>query len=90
MADDNKDNKKKEYLMKIAEATENGVFSNAVSVNMTGNECTIDFGYTLPNTEKPTIKITSRVHMTHPTAESLLKVLSNAILDFKNKKEQKQ
>jgi len=90
MAEDNKkDVKTKEYTVKMTEATENGAFANAVSVHFTGNECTLDLGYNLPNAEKPTIKIISRVHMTHKTAESLLKVLSNAVLDFKNKTKDK-
>lgn len=77
--------KQQEYLVKITETVENGSFVNAISVHFNGNECTLDLGYTLPNVEKPTIKVVSRVHMTHKTAESLLKVLSNALLDFKNK-----
>lgn len=76
---------KKQYLVKIGEAVEDGHFVNAISVHFNGNECVIDMGYTLPNAEKPTIKIVSRLNMTHKTAESFLKVLSNAMLDFKNK-----
>lgn len=79
------DEPKKQYLVKISEEVENGKFVNAISVHFNANECTLDMGYTLPNVEKPTIKIVSRVTMTHQTAESLLKVLSNALLDFKNK-----
>jgi hypothetical protein len=79
------DDQKKQYMVKISEEIENGKFVNAISVHFNGNECTLDMGYTLPNVEKPTIKIVSRLNMTHKTAESLLKVLSNALLDFKNK-----
>lgn len=81
MAEDSK----KQYLVKITEDVENGNFVNAISVHFNGNECVLDMGYTLPNAEKPTIKIVSRLNMTHRTAESFLKVLSNALLDFKNK-----
>lgn len=76
---------KQEYMVKISEQVETGIFANAVSVHFNGNECTLDLGYTLPNTDKPTIKIVARAHMTHKTAESLIHVLSNALLDFKNK-----
>jgi SepF-like predicted cell division protein (DUF552 family) len=76
---------KKEYMVKISEDTESGHFVNAISVHFNGNECVLDMGYTLPNAPKPTIKIVSRLNMTHKTAESFLKVLSNALLDFKNK-----
>jgi hypothetical protein len=81
---------KKQYLVKISEEVENGHFTNAVSVHFNGNECVLDMGYTLPNAEKPTIKIVSRINMTHKTAESFLKVLSNALLDFKNKNEKNE
>ena len=76
---------KKEYTVKISEEIEGGNFANAISVHFNGNECVIDMGYTLPNAPKPTIKVVSRTNMTHKTAESFLKVLSNALLDFKNK-----
>jgi len=79
---------KKEYMVKINEDVENGLFVNAISVHFNGNECVLDMGYTLPNAQKPTIKIVSRLNMTHKTAESFLKVLSNALLDFKNKTKQ--
>ena len=80
---------KKQYLVKISEEVESGKFVNAISVHFNGNECVLDMGYTLPNAEKPTIKIVSRANMTHKTAESFLKELSNALLDFKNKNEKK-
>jgi len=76
---------KKEYTVKISEDIEAGNFANAISVHFNGNECVIDMGYTLPNAPKPTIKVVNRTNMTHKTAESFLKVLSNALLDFKNK-----
>lgn len=85
MAEENK----KQYLVKIPEEVEGGNFVNAISVHFNANECVIDLGYTLPNAEKPTIKIVSRNNMTHRTAESFLKVLSNALLDFKNKNKEK-
>jgi len=79
---------KKEYTVKINESVENGFFVNAVSVHFNGNECVLDMGYTLTNAQTPTIKVVSRLNMTHKTAESFLKVLSNAMLDFKNKTKQ--
>ena len=90
MTDKTPDQKqKKEFVVRMTENIENGVFANAVSVHFNGNECTLDMGLTLPAAEKATIKIVSRTHMTHKTAESLLKLLSNAILDYKNKTEKK-
>ena len=82
------DNKPK-YKAKISEEVESGVYANAVSVHFNGNECILDLAYTLPATSEPTLKILSRVNMSHKTAESLLKVLSNAMLDWKNKNEKK-
>lgn len=79
-----KDEKPTQYKIKISEEMENGVYANAVSVHMNSNECILDMAYTLPNTQEPVIKIVSRVNMSHKTAESFLKVLSNAILDWKN------
>lgn len=81
---------KKQYVVKVTEEMENGRFVNAVSVHFNANECVLDMGYSLPNAEKPTIKVVSRLNMTHKTAESFLKVLSNAMLDFKNKSESKK
>lgn len=79
---------KKEYRVILPEALEGGVFANAVSVHFNNNECTIDLAYTLPNAKEPTLKIVSRVNMTHRTAESFLNVLSNALLDWKNKQKE--
>ena len=79
----------KQYKAKVTEEVEQGVYSNAVSVHFNQNECVIDFAYVLPNTKEPTLKVTSRVNMSHRTAESFLKVLSNAMLDWKNKSEKK-
>jgi hypothetical protein len=79
------DEQKKEYRVVLPENTENGVYANAVSVHFNNNECILDMAYTMPNTKEPTLKIVSRINMTHRTAESFLKVLSNALLDWKNK-----
>ena len=79
------DKKKKQYKVKIAEEMENGVYANAVSVHFNNNECILDMAYTIPNAPEPLIKVVSRINMSHKTAESFLKVLSNAILDWKNK-----
>lgn len=83
-----KEEKSSQYKIKIQEEIENGVYANAVSVHMNNNECIIDMAYTLPNMPEPVIKIVSRINMSHKTAESFLKVLSNAILDWKNKQKE--
>ena len=80
----NEENKKK-LQIKYDPSIEGGVYSNAVSVSSNKNEMIIDFGYILPNVKPSTIKIVSRVNLTQNTAESFLKVLSNAVLDMKNK-----
>ncbi|MBT4916911.1 DUF3467 domain-containing protein [Candidatus Peregrinibacteria bacterium] len=80
----------KKYNIKIPEDQESGVYSNAVSVHFNGNECIIDMAYVMPNVKEPTLKVVSRVNMSHRTAESFLKVLSNAMLDFKNKNDKKE
>lgn len=78
---------KKEYKVILPEGMEAGAYANAVSVHFNNNECVIDMAYTIPNSKEPTLKIVSRINMTHRTAESFLKVLSNALLDWKNKQE---
>ncbi len=78
---------KKSFKVKISEEIESGVYANAVSVNFNNNECIVDMAYNVPNNQDPTLKIVSRINMSHRTAESLLKVLSNALLDWKNKNE---
>jgi len=84
---DNKD--KKQFTIKIPESVEAGAYVNAISVHFNPNECIIDMGYSLPNSETPTIKVLSRVNMTHKTAESFINVLTNAMLDWKNKENKK-
>jgi hypothetical protein len=81
------DEQKKKLQVKYDPAIEAGVFSNAVSVSSNKNEMILDFGYILPNVNPSTIKIVSRVNLTQRTAESFLKILSNAVLDMKNKQE---
>lgn len=92
MADENKnaDAQKKQYKAKITEEIEAGVFANAVSVHFNADGCVLDMAYTLPNAPEPTVKIVSRINMSHRTAESMLKVLSNAFLDYQNKAKQAQ
>lgn len=75
------------YKVKVSEDIEAGVFANAVSVHFNNNECVVDLAYSVPNLPEPVIKVVSRVNMTHKTAESFLKVLSNAMLDWKNKQQ---
>lgn len=77
--------KEKKYKVKITEELESGVYANAISVHFNANECVLDMAYALPNMAEPMLKIVSRINMSHKTAESFLKVLSNALLDWKNK-----
>ena len=71
--------------LKVPEEQQQGVYANAVSVNLNQNEVIIDFGYIMPNVKPTAIKVVSRVNMTHKTTESFLKVLQNAVLDWRNK-----
>jgi len=76
---------KKKLQIKYDNDMETGVYSNAASVHLTKNEIVLDFGYVIPNVKPTTLKVVSRVNLNHAAAESLLKILSNAVLDFKNK-----
>lgn len=80
-----KEENQKHYKIKLPEELENGIYANAVSVHINNNECVIDFAYSLPNSPDAVIKVVSRINMSHKTTESFLNVLSNAILDWKNK-----
>lgn len=76
--------------MKFTEETEAGHYANAVSVHVNKNEIVLDFAYSMPNIvsdeeAEKLIKIVSRINLTHATAESFLKILTNAVLDWKNK-----
>jgi uncharacterized protein DUF3467 len=84
------DEKKQEFKVQITKENETGTYANAASVHFNGNECILDFAYRLPSMKEPTLKIVSRVNMSHRTAESFLNVLSNALLDFKNKQKDKE
>lgn len=86
MSDDNK----KKLQIKYDADMETGVYSNAASVHLTKNEIVLDFGYVIPNVQPTTLKVVSRVNLNHASAESLLKILSNAVLDFKNKNDKKE
>ena len=74
--------------VKVEPADEQGTYSNAVSVHVNKNEVILDFGYILPNMKPTTIKLVDRVNLSHATAESFLKVLSNAMLDWRNKQKE--
>ena len=82
------DDTKKEIQVKMETTMEQGIFSNAVSVHVNQNEVILDFGYILPNSKPMTIKVVSRINMTHQTAESFMKVISNAMLDWRNRKKE--
>jgi hypothetical protein len=83
-----KNDQQQRIQIKFDSAQETGVYSNAVSVHLKKNEMVLDFGYIIPNVNPTTIKIVSRINITHDTAESFLKILSNAILDWKNKQKE--
>ena len=74
-----------QVTLKIDPTVEQGNYANAISIHVNHNEVILDFGYMLPNQDPVTIKLVSRVNMTHHTAESLMNVLSNAMLDWRNK-----
>lgn len=74
--------------LKIDPAMEQGSYSNAVSIHVNQNEVILDFGYMIPNLNPLTIKLVGRVNLTHQTAESLMNVLSNALLDWRNKQKE--
>lgn len=71
--------------LRVDPAMEQGVFSNAISIHVNQNEVVLDFGYMIPNQNPVTIKLVGRMNLTHQTAESLMNVLSNAMLDWRNK-----
>lgn len=79
------DEPKKEIQVKLTQEMEQGNYSNAVSVHVNQNEVVVDFGYVLPNMKPTTIKVVSRINLSHQTAESFMKVISNAMLDWRNK-----
>lgn len=78
------------YQIEIADEVKPGIYTNAVSVSVNSNECILDMGYALPNQKDPVIQVVSRINMTHKTAESFLKVLSNALLDWRNKQKERE
>lgn len=82
------DEHKQQIQVRIDPESEQGIFTNAVSVHVNQNEVVVDFGYILPNSKPMTIKVVSRTNMTHQTAESFMKVLSNAMLDWRNKQKE--
>ena len=92
MVEPNQNDQKKQQSIqvKLDSAIESGIYSNAISVHVNQNEVILDFGYILPNIKPTTIKVVNRVNVSHQTAESFMKVLSNAMLDWRNRqKEQK-
>lgn len=75
----------KKVKVVVSEDAQTGIYSNAVSVNVTPNEVVVDFGYLMPGAKEPTVKVINRVNLSHRTAESFMKVFQNAMLDFMNK-----
>lgn len=84
----NAQQQQQQIQLKVDPQDELGAFSNAVSVHVNQNEMIIDFGYILPNTRPMTIKLVNRINITHQTAEQFLKVLSNALLDWRNRQKE--
>lgn len=82
---DQQQQQQQQIQVKIDPALEQGIFSNAVSVHVNQNEVILDFGYILPNVKPMSIKVVGRMNLTHQTAESFMKVLSNAMLDWRNR-----
>ncbi|MFO0780884.1 MAG: DUF3467 domain-containing protein [Candidatus Gracilibacteria bacterium] len=78
-------NDQPQVQVKVDPAQEQGVYANAVSVHVNQNEVILDFGYIMPNVQPVTIKVVDRVNITHQTAESFMNVLSNAMLDWRNR-----
>ncbi len=76
--------------VKMDPTLEQGTYSNAVSVHVNQNEVIVDFGYILPNMQPTTIKVVGRVNLSHQTAESFMRVLSNALLDWRNRQKEAQ
>lgn len=76
--------------VKMDPSLEQGSYSNAVSVHVNQNEVIVDFGYILPNMQPTTIKVVGRVNLSHQTAESFMRVLSNALLDWRNRQKEAQ
>lgn len=87
---DNQQDPQQQIQVKLDPSLEQGVFSNAVSVHVNNNEVILDFGYILPNVKPMTIKVVNRVNITHQTAESFMNVLSNAMLDWRNRQKQEK
>lgn len=71
--------------LKVPEAVQKGVYSNAASVTVNNNEVILDFGYVLPNSNPMTIEVVSRVNMTHQSAQNFISTFQNALLDHRNK-----
>ena len=84
------DDQQPQVQVKLDPAMENGVYANAVSVHVNQNEVILDFGYIMPNQKPMTIKVVNRVNITHQTAESFMNVLSNAMLDWRNRQKGEQ
>ncbi len=91
MADNNQQaaqDPNQQVQVKLDPVLEQGTYSNAVSVHVNNNEVILDFGYILPNSKPMVIKVVNRVNISHQTAESFLKVLSNALLDWRNRQKE--
>ena len=79
------DQQQPQVQVKVEPEKEQGVYSNAVSVHVNQNEVILDFGYIMPGVKPMTIKVVDRINLTHQTAESFMNVLSNAMLDWRNR-----
>ncbi len=88
MAENNQGQGQSQVQVKVDPTMEQGAYSNAVSVHVNHNEVILDFGYILPNSKPMIIKVVNRVNLSHQTAESFMKVLSNALLDWRNRQKE--
>lgn len=80
----------RQVQIQIGDNEQAGAYANAVSVNVNQNEVILDMGYILPNVNPTTIKVVSRINMNHRTAESFMRILQNALLDFRNKQQERE
>lgn len=81
---------KQKIQVQVQEAVRRGVYSNAVSVAVRDSEVVLDFGYVLPGVTPTTIDVASRINLNHKTAEQLVTILQNSLLDYRNKKKEQK
>jgi len=84
------DNKKTQYKLVFPDQKgRSGTYANVASVHVNKNEVVLDFGYMVPGTQPPEVNVNARVNLNHNVAASFMTILQNAMLDYKNKVEEK-